>query len=53
MWSLVCLVLAFVLALLAAWWPAVVPGGYRPHLGWLAVAFYLLSVLLLQVRALH
>jgi hypothetical protein len=46
--QLILLVLAFVLALVEAftpyWWTA----PTRPHLGWLALAFYFLSIVLSQ-----
>lgn len=41
---LILLVLAFVLALIEAFRPWISP--WRPHLGWLALATYLLSLIL-------
>jgi len=42
--SLILLVLAFVLCLIAGLWQGGSP--YRPQFGWLGLAFYFLSVLL-------
>lgn len=44
--ALILLVLAFVLALIEALWPTVQPPHVRPHLGWLALALYLLVLVL-------
>lgn len=44
--SLILLVLAFVLSLIAAWWRPGCAPPYRPHLGWAAMACYFLYLLL-------
>ncbi len=49
MFALILLIAALICALLAAFWrpPAPMP-PYWPHLGWLALALYLLSVVIGQ-----
>jgi len=47
MLSLILLVVAFVLALVAAWWPPTSP-PYRPSVGWLSLAVYFLNLVLAQ-----
>jgi len=43
----ILLIFAFVLALIEACWPLLMrQAGTRPHLGWLAFAVYLLSIIL-------
>lgn len=44
--ELILLVLGFVLALIEALWPSLQPPHARPHLGWLALAVFLLSLIL-------
>jgi len=46
MLELILLILAFVLVLIEAFYPWFYPTATRPHLGWLGVAFYLLSLVL-------
>jgi hypothetical protein len=46
MGSMILLVAAFLCCLGAAfWYPAGNPSPYRPHLGWLGMAAYFLSLL--------
>jgi len=45
--SLILLVAAFILCLIEAFQPWVRPWA-RPHLGWLALALYFLSLILVQ-----
>jgi len=48
--QLILIVVAFVLALIEAFTPWYFPNLTRPHLGWLALAFYFLSIILAQGR---
>ena len=52
MLSLILLVFAFVLTLIAAFWQ---PGaaGWRTQLGWLGLSLYFLSLLLANAKLLH
>jgi hypothetical protein len=53
--SIILLVFSFVLCIICAFWypGAPAPGWSRPHLGWLGMALYFLSLILSGVHGLR